>query len=818
MPRGARIKVIGVGGGGNNAVNRMIAAGVEGVEFISANTDVQALQVSNASIKLQLGVKLTSGLGAGANPDVGRRAALEDSDKIIEALEGADMVFVTAGLGGGTGTGAAPVIASLASEMGALTVAVVTRPFAFEGKRRMTQAERGLQELLDAVDTVIVIPNEKLLAVAKDAGFFESFRIADDVLRQGVQGISDIITIPGVINRDFADVKTTMAGMGYAVMGTGIRAGENRAREAAMAAMSSPLLESGAIDGARGILINITGSSSLRLSEVNEASTLIQTAAHEDANIIFGAVQDERMGDEVKITVIATGFREDFKEQSERRQRMLSEAALPTLRYDDVPIVPRGGYINGAVPGPIPGLIPGPVPSVVPDPVSVEAAAEVAPVEVAATEAEPVQVASEESAIPSITSGFTTGLPDGFPFEAAEDSALNASEESFLESEFHENDVEEADEEFAPAATYELLEEMEEETVEAAPVAEMLPPAPIAFPVSAPAATLELASDLSSEPASELIAESFEPVSDPAPAPAVFVPAAASARVVAPLADEPVKPSPISWEQIKRQLAAQAFAQASLLAEAPAEIAGHKVAEQSEQAEAPLPRWQPTAAPLGGTRAPQPRAAAAFRPEFKPEVREEVRTESEAGLQSAPQSRVPAGPQSGLRSSLPSTLRSSLPSGLRSSIPGPISAGTPQGDQTGNQSGNQPGRPEPELHAVSASIFDDDFFRTPIPKRSEELEPNAASSEFNTSVFNTAPAQIPVSRDTSREAVRREPAPPVQRPQFAETTRSIEYEPSAPETPARTHLFAGGRTQPVQPLQTGEPDELDIPAFLRRGN
>jgi cell division protein FtsZ len=339
MPRGARIKVIGVGGGGNNAVNRMIAAHVEGVEFIAANTDVQALQVSNAPVKLQLGVKLTSGLGAGANPDVGRRAALEDSDKIIEALEGADMVFVTAGLGGGTGTGAAPVIASLASEMGALTVAVVTRPFAFEGKRRMMQAERGMQELLDSVDTVIVIPNEKLLAVAKDAGFFESFRIADDVLRQGVQGISDIITIPGVINRDFADVKTTMAGMGYAVMGTAQRSGENRAKDAAMAAMASPLLEAGAIDGARGILINITGSSSLKLSEVNEASGLIQSAAHEDANIIFGAVLDEAMGDEVKITVIATGFRQQ-EEESERRERMLAGTTLPTARWE-VPIQPR---------------------------------------------------------------------------------------------------------------------------------------------------------------------------------------------------------------------------------------------------------------------------------------------------------------------------------------------------------------------------------------------------------------------------------------------------------------------------------------------
>jgi cell division protein FtsZ len=335
IPTGARIKVIGVGGGGNNAVNRMIAAHVEGVEFIAANTDAQALAVSNASVKLQLGTKLTSGLGAGSNPDVGRRAALEDSDKIIEALEGADMVFVTAGLGGGTGTGAAPVIASLASEMGALTVAVVTRPFAFEGKRRMMQAERGMQELLESVDTLIVIPNEKLLAVAKDAGFFESFRIADDVLRQGVQGISDIITIPGVINRDFADVKTTMAGMGYAVMGTASRSGGNRAVDAAVAAMASPLLEAGAIDGARGILINITGSSNLKLSEVNEASSIIQNAAHEDANIIFGAVLDETMGDEIKITVIATGFRQD--DLPRLRDRAHADPSQPIGRQD-VPI------------------------------------------------------------------------------------------------------------------------------------------------------------------------------------------------------------------------------------------------------------------------------------------------------------------------------------------------------------------------------------------------------------------------------------------------------------------------------------------------
>ena len=324
MMRGAKIKVIGVGGGGGNAVNRMIEAGVEGVDFIAANTDVQALRLSKAPVKLQLGVKRTSGLGAGANPDIGRQAALEDSEKILEALEGADMVFVTAGLGGGTGTGAAPVIASLASEMGALTVAVVTRPFGFEGKRRKQQAERGLEELLESVDTMIVIPNERLLNVAKDAGFFESFRIADDVLRQGVQGISDIITIPGIINRDFADVKTTMAGMGYAVMGTALRSGANRAMEAAHAAMASPLLEDGAIDGARGILINISGSSTLKLSEVNEASMIIQNAAHEDANIIFGAVLDESLGDDVKITVIATGFR---NEAPARRERMLRQEA-----------------------------------------------------------------------------------------------------------------------------------------------------------------------------------------------------------------------------------------------------------------------------------------------------------------------------------------------------------------------------------------------------------------------------------------------------------------------------------------------------------
>ena len=307
----ARIKVIGIGGGGGNAVNRMIEAGMDGIEFIVANTDLQALRMSRAATKIQLGVKLTNGLGAGANPEVGRKAALEDSDKIIEALEGADMVFVTTGLGGGTGTGAAPIIASLASEMGALTVAVVTKPFAFEGKRRMQQAERGVAELMDSVDTTIVIPNEKLLAVAQDAGFFESFRVADDILRQGVQGISDIITIPGIINRDFADVKAIMARMGYAVMGTATANGSRRAIEAAQKAIASPLLEAGAIDGARGILINITGSSSLKLAEVQEACSIIQNAADENANIIFGAVMDEKMKDAVKITVIATGFKEE---------------------------------------------------------------------------------------------------------------------------------------------------------------------------------------------------------------------------------------------------------------------------------------------------------------------------------------------------------------------------------------------------------------------------------------------------------------------------------------------------------------------------
>jgi len=312
LRHGAVIKVIGVGGGGGNAVNRMIAANVKGVGFLAANTDAQALQASAAPVKLQLGAKLTKGLGAGANPEIGRQAALEDTDKIIEALDGADMVFVTAGLGGGTGTGGAPIVASLARELGALTVAVVTKPFSFEGKRRMLQAEAGLAELSQAVDTVICIPNERLMQfVDKGTSFFEAFRIADDILRQGVQGISDIITITGIINRDFADIKTIMEGMGYAVMGTAEASGDNRAVEATKKAMASPLLENASIEGAQGILLNITGSNKLTLFEVHAASSLVQEAAAENANIIFGAVHDESMNDKVKVTVIATGIKSE---------------------------------------------------------------------------------------------------------------------------------------------------------------------------------------------------------------------------------------------------------------------------------------------------------------------------------------------------------------------------------------------------------------------------------------------------------------------------------------------------------------------------
>jgi cell division protein FtsZ len=318
---GTRIKVVGVGGGGSNAVARMMQEGLTGVEFYILNTDKQALTASSVANRLAIGKKLTHGLGAGADPSVGRQAALEDTEQIIEILEGADMVFVTAGLGGGTGTGAAPVVASLAKELNALTVAVVTKPFAFEGPRRMKQAERGLAELAGSCDTLISIPNEKLLSLApKGTSFFESFRYADDVLRQAVQGISDIITTPGLINRDFSDIRTIMAGMGYAMMGTATGSGENALVEAAKQAINSPLMEEGGVFGARGVLINITGSSQLGIHEVNEACNLIRSATeNDDVQINFGVVLDEKMGSAVKITVIATGFQRDTLPEIDRR-------------------------------------------------------------------------------------------------------------------------------------------------------------------------------------------------------------------------------------------------------------------------------------------------------------------------------------------------------------------------------------------------------------------------------------------------------------------------------------------------------------------
>ena len=306
---GARIKVIGVGGGGGNAVNRMIDSQLRGIEFIVANTDQQALHKCRAPIKLQIGSKVTKGLGAGADPNVGRQAALEDTDALIQALSGADMVFVTTGLGGGTGTGAAPVIASLATELGALTIAVVTKPFKFEGKKRAIQADVGLTALREAVDTVITIPNERLLAVIdRSTSMLDAFTTADDVLRQAIQGISDLILVPGLINLDFADVKTIMSGMGVAMMGTAMAEGSSRAMDAAHRAISSPLLEDASVNGARGVIINVTGGPDMSLMEVNEALTVIHEAAHEDANIIFGAVVDPVLGGRVKITVIATGF------------------------------------------------------------------------------------------------------------------------------------------------------------------------------------------------------------------------------------------------------------------------------------------------------------------------------------------------------------------------------------------------------------------------------------------------------------------------------------------------------------------------------
>src|SRR6188472_4290200 len=307
--KAANIKVVGVGGGGSNAVNRMVEVGLGGVEFIVANTDVQALDYNKAGVKVQIGHKLTKGLGAGADPNVGRQAALEDTDSILQALSGADMIFVTTGLGGGTGTGAAPVIASLASELGALTIAVVTKPFRFEGKKRTLQAEAGLDALRECVDTVITIPNERLLSIIdRRTTLNEAFIMADDVLRQVIQGISDLILVPGLINLDFADVKTIMSGMGVAMMGTATAEGNTRAMDAANLAISSPLLEDASVKGARGVIINVTGGPDMSLLEVNEALTIIQESAHEDANIIFGAVVDQKLANKAKITVIATGF------------------------------------------------------------------------------------------------------------------------------------------------------------------------------------------------------------------------------------------------------------------------------------------------------------------------------------------------------------------------------------------------------------------------------------------------------------------------------------------------------------------------------
>ena len=338
---GARIKVVGVGGGGSNAVDRMVRSGLGGVEYVVVNTDLQALSQNAAPLCLQIGAKLTKGLGAGADPNVGRHAALEDTEQIISALDGADMVFVTTGLGGGTGTGAAPVIANLASELGALTVAVVTQPFPFEGRRRAVQAERGLEELRECVDCIITIPNERLLATLdRSTAMSDAFAAADDVLRQAIQGISDLILVPGLINLDFADVTTIMSGMGLAIMGTGVGHGETKAVGAATKAISSPLLEKASVEGARGVIVNVTGGPDLSLIEVADAAAIVHAAAHEDANIIFGAVIDPDMEGQVKITVIATGFDREGAEPSTGR----ATAKTPIdLQQGDVPFAAEVG-------------------------------------------------------------------------------------------------------------------------------------------------------------------------------------------------------------------------------------------------------------------------------------------------------------------------------------------------------------------------------------------------------------------------------------------------------------------------------------------
>src|SRR5438552_8261025 len=363
--RGARIKVVGVGGAGSNAVGRMIEEGLEGVEFFVMNTDLQALASSPVPNKLQIGGKITNGLGAGSDTVIGRQAALEDTERILEILEGTDMVFVTAGLGGGTGTGAAPVVASLAKELGALTVAVVTKPFGFEGRRKMKQADNGLSELAATVDTVIAIPNDRLLSlVPRGSSFFESFRIADDVLRQAVQGISDIIVTPGLIYRDFADIKATMCGMGYAMLGTATATGENAAIEAARQAINSPLLEDSRIRGSRGILINITGSSRLGLHEVNEACSIIREAADcDDVMISFGVILNEALEDAVKITVIATGFQPENEPKPRPRQPAVLQARPAAAPPPAPAIEPEPQYVEWVEPEP-----PAPVTPIAPAP------------------------------------------------------------------------------------------------------------------------------------------------------------------------------------------------------------------------------------------------------------------------------------------------------------------------------------------------------------------------------------------------------------------------------------------------------------------
>ncbi|HEX9920711.1 MAG TPA: cell division protein FtsZ [Candidatus Methylomirabilis sp.] len=340
----AKIKVIGIGGGGSNAVSRMATSNFEGVEFVVINTDAQALISSPVSSKLQIGEKLTKGLGAGSNPEIGRKAAIEDTDKILSILEGCDMVFITAGLGGGTGTGASPIVANLAKEMGILTVAVVTKPFRFEGKVRARQAEDGLMELKAAVDTLIAIPNERLLnVVERQTSFLDAFRIADSILQQAAQGISNLVVVPGLINLDFADVRTIMAEKGLALMGTGTASGENRATEAANRAINSPLLENVSIEGAKGLLINITGSSNLSLYEVNEASSAIFEAAHPEAHVIFGAVVDEKMADEMKVTVIATGFDSAAKMAMDENSKAIDFRAIHGRNLDRPTYLRRKG-------------------------------------------------------------------------------------------------------------------------------------------------------------------------------------------------------------------------------------------------------------------------------------------------------------------------------------------------------------------------------------------------------------------------------------------------------------------------------------------